>query len=254
MGWGSWSKVCPGRGRLAGAQTGVVSCTEYIQPVCLPAAGQALVDGKICTVTGWGNTQYYGESCPLLGGCLRETLSWAGEGQLGYASASWTRGCRDTEAQVGGQGRGCACSPASASLARTPPGQQAGVLQEARVPIISNDVCNGPDFYGNQIKPKMFCAGYPEGGIDACQVRDAVRQPGPWPPQGWRHRALGGRAPYLRARGLYDHSPRPSKEGLLASRLGFQPGLPSPTRATVVAPSCVRIASLGRHVGGCVAL
>ncbi|XP_023372651.1 serine protease hepsin isoform X3 [Otolemur garnettii] len=81
--------------------------TEYIQPVCLPAAGQALVDGKICTVTGWGNTQYYG--------------------------------------------------------------QQAGVLQEARVPIISNDVCNGPDFYGNQIKPKMFCAGYAEGGIDACQ-------------------------------------------------------------------------------------
>uniref|UniRef100_G3U880 Hepsin n=1 Tax=Loxodonta africana TaxID=9785 RepID=G3U880_LOXAF len=81
--------------------------TEYIQPVCLPAAGQALVDGKLCTVTGWGNTQYYG--------------------------------------------------------------QQAGVLQEARVPIISNDVCNGPDFYGNQIKPKMFCAGYLEGGIDACQ-------------------------------------------------------------------------------------
>lgn len=81
--------------------------TEYIQPVCLPAAGQALEDGKMCTVTGWGNTQYYG--------------------------------------------------------------QQAGVLQEARVPIISNDVCNGPDFYGNQIKPKMFCAGYLEGGIDACQ-------------------------------------------------------------------------------------
>uniref|UniRef100_H0W1M7 Hepsin n=1 Tax=Cavia porcellus TaxID=10141 RepID=H0W1M7_CAVPO len=81
--------------------------TEYIQPVCLPAAGQALVDGKICTVTGWGNTQYYG--------------------------------------------------------------QQAGMLQEARVPIISNNVCNSPDFYGNQIKPKMFCAGYPEGGVDACQ-------------------------------------------------------------------------------------
>uniref|UniRef100_A0A4W2HBS4 Hepsin n=1 Tax=Bos indicus x Bos taurus TaxID=30522 RepID=A0A4W2HBS4_BOBOX len=152
--------------------SGTLPLTEYIQPVCLPAAGQALVDGKICTVTGWGNTQYYGESCPLLGSCLRETLSWAGEGQLGYASASWTRGCRDTEQPrwaLGGEGRGCACFPASASLAHTPPGQQAGVLQEARVPIISNDVCNGPDFYGNQIKPKMFCAGYPEGGIDACQ-------------------------------------------------------------------------------------
>ncbi|KAM4825614.1 serine protease hepsin [Thomomys bottae] len=85
----------------------VLPLTEYIQPVCLPAAGQPLVDGKVCTVTGWGNMQYYG--------------------------------------------------------------QQARVLQEARVPIISNDVCNGPDFYGNQIKPKMFCAGYPEGGVDACQ-------------------------------------------------------------------------------------
>lgn len=53
-------------------------------------------------------------------------------------------------------------------------GQQAVVLQEARVPIISNEVCNSADFYGNQIKPKMFCAGYPEGGIDACQVRDTV--------------------------------------------------------------------------------
>lgn len=86
--------------------------TEYIQPVCLPAAGQALVDGKMCTVTGWGNTQYYG--------------------------------------------------------------QQAGVLQEARVPIISSEVCNGPDFYGNQIKPKMFCAGYPEGALTPARVTAAA--------------------------------------------------------------------------------
>ena len=105
------------------------------------------------------------------------------------------------------RGGRCACSPASASLAHTPPGQQAGVLQEARVPIISNDVCNGPDFYGNQIKPKMFCAGYPEGGIDACQVRDCVGQACPWPLQGWRPRAVGGWAPYLRAGGLSADGP-----------------------------------------------
>lgn len=97
---------------------------------------------------------------------------------------------------------GYAHSPALASLARIPPGQQAGVLQEARVPIISNDVCNGPDFYGNQIKPKMFCAGYLEGGIDACQVRDRMGQPLALPLQGWRHKAVGGGAPYLRAGGL----------------------------------------------------
>lgn len=82
----------------------------------------------------------------------------------------------------------------------THPGQQAGVLQEARVPIISNDVCNGPDFYGNQIKPKMFCAGYLEGGIDACQVRGCGAQPLTLPLWKWRHRAAGGQAPCLRAR------------------------------------------------------
>lgn len=115
---------------------------------------------------------------------------------------------------------GCASSPALASLACTPPGQQAGVLQEARVPIISNDVCNGPDFYGNQIKPKMFCAGYSEGGIDACQVRDYVGSR-PWtlPLQPWRHKAVGGQAPYLRA------TAHGRARGLQASYLGLKPGI-----------------------------
>ncbi|XP_014381448.1 serine protease hepsin, partial [Alligator sinensis] len=84
-----------------------VTFTEYVQPVCLPVRGQHLVDGKICTVTGWGNTQYYG--------------------------------------------------------------QQADVLQEAAMPIISSTVCNTPEYYGNQIRPRMFCAGFAEGGVDACQ-------------------------------------------------------------------------------------
>ncbi|XP_029768977.1 serine protease hepsin [Terrapene carolina triunguis] len=80
---------------------------EDVQPVCLPALGQPLLDGKVCTVTGWGNTQYYG--------------------------------------------------------------QQSGILQEASVPIISTALCNSPEYYGNQIRPRMFCAGYAEGGTDACQ-------------------------------------------------------------------------------------
>ncbi|XP_065430737.1 serine protease hepsin [Chrysemys picta bellii] len=84
-----------------------LSFTEDVQPVCLPALGQPLLDGKVCTVTGWGNTQYYG--------------------------------------------------------------QQSGILQEASVPIISTALCNSPEYYGNQIRPRMFCAGYAEGGTDACQ-------------------------------------------------------------------------------------
>uniref|UniRef100_A0A3P8VTL0 Hepsin n=1 Tax=Cynoglossus semilaevis TaxID=244447 RepID=A0A3P8VTL0_CYNSE len=80
---------------------------EYIQPVCLPAYGQRVIDGQMGTVTGWGNVEYYGHL--------------------------------------------------------------ANVLQEAHVPIISDTVCNAPDYYDNQITTSMFCAGYEKGGIDACQ-------------------------------------------------------------------------------------
>uniref|UniRef100_UPI00398E814E serine protease hepsin-like n=1 Tax=Pristiophorus japonicus TaxID=55135 RepID=UPI00398E814E len=81
--------------------------SDYIQPLCLPAIGQPVVDGTMCSVTGWGNTEYYG--------------------------------------------------------------QQSDVLREAHVPVISNNRCNSPEYYDNQITPKMFCAGYSEGGVDACQ-------------------------------------------------------------------------------------
>ncbi|XP_039540989.1 serine protease hepsin-like isoform X1 [Pimephales promelas] len=48
-------------------------------------------------------------------------------------------------------------------------GTQANVLQEAHVPIISDTVCNGPDYYDNQVTTTMFCAGYEKGGTDSCQ-------------------------------------------------------------------------------------
>lgn len=40
----------------------VCLCVEYIQPICLPAYGQRLIDGQMGIVTGWGNVDYYGES------------------------------------------------------------------------------------------------------------------------------------------------------------------------------------------------
>ncbi|XP_028326994.1 serine protease hepsin isoform X3 [Gouania willdenowi] len=89
------------------ALTQPLTFNEYIQPVCLPAYGQRLIDGQMGTVTGWGNVDYYGH------------LS--------------------------------------------------DVLQEANVPIISDAVCNAPDYYDNQITTSMFCAGFEKGGTDACQ-------------------------------------------------------------------------------------
>ncbi|TKC34447.1 hypothetical protein EI555_012748, partial [Monodon monoceros] len=42
-------------------------------------------------------------------------------------------------------------------------------LQQARVNIISNNVCNAPSSYNGTILPGMLCAGLSQGGVDACQ-------------------------------------------------------------------------------------
>ncbi len=41
-------------------------------------------------------------------------------------------------------------------------------LRQTEVPITSNAVCNGPYSYPNEIDEKMLCAGYRQGGKDAC--------------------------------------------------------------------------------------
>ncbi|XP_061772293.1 serine protease hepsin isoform X1 [Nerophis ophidion] len=89
------------------ALTQPLTFNEYIQPVCLPAYGQRLIDGQMGTVTGWGNVEYFGNP--------------------------------------------------------------ANVLQEVNIPIISDAVCNAPDYYDNQITTSMFCAGYVKGNVDSCQ-------------------------------------------------------------------------------------
>lgn len=46
-------------------------------------------------------------------------------------------------------------------------GGNPAVLQQAMVPIVANEVCNGP--YGGQVTSAHICAGYVEGGVDTCQ-------------------------------------------------------------------------------------
>ena len=46
------------------------------------------------------------------------------------------------------------------------------VLQKLEVPILSQEVCEG--LLPKRLTRRMFCAGYVEGGKDACQV--AFRQ------------------------------------------------------------------------------
>ncbi|XP_039736009.1 coagulation factor XII isoform X3 [Pteropus medius] len=42
-------------------------------------------------------------------------------------------------------------------------------LQEAQVPLISQERCSAPDVHGTAFAPGMLCAGFLEGGADACQ-------------------------------------------------------------------------------------
>lgn len=44
------------------------------------------------------------------------------------------------------------------------------VLQKVNVPLISNEECQSR-YQRYQINNKMVCAGYKEGGKDACKVR-----------------------------------------------------------------------------------
>lgn len=48
-------------------------------------------------------------------------------------------------------------------------GESQNDLREAKVKLISDDVCKQPYVYGNDIKFGMFCAGYLEGIYDACR-------------------------------------------------------------------------------------
>ncbi|KAK3579478.1 hypothetical protein CHS0354_028289 [Potamilus streckersoni] len=46
----------------------------------------------------------------------------------------------------------------------------ADVLKQAALPIMNNSLCNRQDFLYNQVTENMLCAGYLEGGHDACEV------------------------------------------------------------------------------------
>ena len=48
-------------------------------------------------------------------------------------------------------------------------GTQPDILREAKVKLVSREVCNQEKSYNGTIHDTAFCAGFPSGGIDACE-------------------------------------------------------------------------------------
>lgn len=49
-------------------------------------------------------------------------------------------------------------------------GEAPDKLQQVMVPVMGEDTCNQESWYDGRITDDMLCAGYHEGGRDACQV------------------------------------------------------------------------------------
>ncbi|MEB4589945.1 serine protease [Candidatus Thiothrix sp. Deng01] len=48
------------------------------------------------------------------------------------------------------------------------PGNYPRQLQQVTIPIVPNEACNTPSSYNGRIQSTMLCAGFPQGGKDAC--------------------------------------------------------------------------------------
>lgn len=46
----------------------------------------------------------------------------------------------------------------------------ANLLKQAEVPLIDTSTCNQSDYYDGLLLDHMVCAGYENGGTDACDV------------------------------------------------------------------------------------
>lgn len=105
---------------------------EHLRPVCLPTANTQLIPGTLCTVIGWGKKNDTDSTYLKI---LRSIV------------IILTRSI---------------CTASEYELA----------VNEVQVPVLNRKVCNFWIAYKEMnVTEGMICAGYPDGGKDACQVK-----------------------------------------------------------------------------------
>ncbi|XP_019412071.1 PREDICTED: transmembrane protease serine 5-like, partial [Crocodylus porosus] len=143
--------------------------SDAVHAVCLPPYHQDLPAGTACWISGWGYTQpghgeqLWGEpeqdlACPSPLGQLFCPSS------LSQASTSQPRVSFLSQPGMLAQSWGQLLPwfpPSPAHIAQT--------LKEALVPLIGTKKCNGSCMYSGELSPRMLCAGYSDGKVDACQ-------------------------------------------------------------------------------------
>lgn len=110
---------------------------DVAQPICLPSSDSDYKPGTWCSVSGWGMQK-------------RKTKILLFPFDQTSCDIQFVNQTAASEESV------------------------SNVLKVASVPLISSETCNKKEVYGNQLNSNTFpdgmlCAGYLEGGTDACR-------------------------------------------------------------------------------------
>lgn len=144
-----------------------------VKPVCLPPHNLGLTGGTPLVVTGWGHLQENGSITILIYyffcfvfifffilfvdiffltvTCSCSKLLWL----FDALNVQWT-------------------SQFLFLFYLPSPGQLSSNLQKADIPLIDRTQCSSPAVYGAEITQRMLCAGYLQGKVDACQVKQVA--------------------------------------------------------------------------------
>ncbi len=111
--------------------------SSSVKTVCIPEAHQLLSDGTSCEVTGYGREQE-GTSAESVE-CVCSVCTK--EGFIHHV---------------------CVCVVGLWYYSQ--------YLREAKVNLLSQDLCSSKAYYGNMITDNMLCAGSPDWSVDSCKV------------------------------------------------------------------------------------